>query len=149
MGDTSFVLAGISSKDEYALRAMLDLAQQGPGIPIRIAKIAERQKIPQKFLESILSDLKRGGFVESLRGADGGYRLSRSPDTITVGEVLRFVKGTRDGRHNTKLDGENAFIALWNQADAKISEIFDQTTFGNLVRDWQQQQSKHMPNYEI
>lgn len=149
MGDTSFVLAGISSKDEYALRAMFDLAQQVPGIPIRIAKIAERQKIPQKFLESILSDLKRGGFVESHRGADGGYRLSRSPDIITVGEVLRFVKGTRDGRHNKKSEGENPFTALWSQANAKISSIFDQTTFGDLTRNWREQQCKHMPNYEI
>jgi Rrf2 family protein len=149
MGDTSFVLAGISSKDEYALRAMLDLAQQGPGIPIRIAKIAERQKIPQKFLESILSELKRGGFVESHRGVEGGYMLSRPPDTITVGEVLRFVIGTRDGRHKTKLEGENAFTSLWNHADAKISGIFDQTTFGALARNWQELQSKYAPNWEI
>jgi Rrf2 family protein len=149
MGDISFLVAGISSKDEYALLAMFDLAQQKPGIPIRIAKIAERQKIPQKFLELILSELKRGGFVESRRGADGGYRLSRSPDTITVGEVLRFMKGTRDGRHNKQLEGENPFKELWSHADAKILGIIDKATFGKLARDWQEQRSKNLPNWEI
>ncbi len=149
MGDISFVLAGVSYKDEYALRAVFDLALQRSGLPIRIAKIAERQKIPQKFLEVILSELKRGGFVESQRGADGGYRLSRSPDMITVGEVLRFVKGIRDGRHNKKQLRDDPFAALWSQADATISAIIDQTTFGELARDWQEQQSRNLPNWEI
>jgi Rrf2 family transcriptional regulator, cysteine metabolism repressor len=150
MGDISFVLAGVSSKDEYALRAIFDLAQQRPGIPIRIAKIGERQKIPQKFLELILSELKRGGFVESQRGADGGYRLSRSPDTITIGEVLRYVKGISDNRHsNKKPESENPFVALWSQVDAKISGIIDQTTFGELARKWQEQQSRNLPNWDI
>ena len=149
MGDISFVLAGVSSKDQYALRAIFDLALQRPGIPIRIAKIAERQEIPQKFLELILSELKRGGFVESHRGADGGYRLSRSPDLVTVGAVLRFVKGTRDGRHNKKTERANPFAALWSQADATISAIIDKTTFGKLARDWQEQQAKNFPNWEI
>ena len=147
MGDISFVLAGVSSKDEYALRAILDLAQQRPGLPIRIAKIAERQKIPQKFLEQILSELKRGGFVESHRGADGGYRLSRSPDAITIGEVLRYVKG--DSRHSKELEGDHPFAALWSQVDAKISDIIDKTTFGELVRNWQEQQSRNLPSWDI
>src|SRR5712691_6986585 len=82
----------ISVKGDYALHAIFDLALQKPGEPIKIADVARRQKIPQKFLELILAGLKQGGFVESRRGADGGYLLSRSPDAITVGEVLRFVE---------------------------------------------------------
>jgi len=88
----------VTLKGDYALRAIFDLALQKPGKPIRIADIAKRQKIPQKFLELILSGLKQGGFVESRRGAEGGYLMARSPDTITVGQVLRFVEGTRLGR---------------------------------------------------
>ncbi len=107
------------------------------------------RRIPQKFLELILSELKRGGFVESHRGASGGYRLSRSPDAITVGDVLRFVKGARAGRHNKKLGGEDPFAALWSQADAQISATIDKTTFGKLAQDWQEQQSKNVPNWEI
>src|SRR6516165_2949986 len=83
----------ISVKGEYALHAVFDLASQPSGQPVRIADIAQRQKIPQKFLELILSSLKQGGFVESRRGAEGGYLLARPADSLTVGDVLRFVEG--------------------------------------------------------
>ena len=81
----------ISVKGDYALHAIFDLALQKFGEPIKIADIAKRQKIPQKFLELILAGLKQGGFVESRRGAEGGYRLARPADQIAVGEVLKFV----------------------------------------------------------
>ena len=83
----------ISVKGEYALQAIFDLASQRPGEPVKIADIARRQRIPQKFLELILSGLKQGGFVESRRGAEGGYLLARSPESISIGEVLRFIEG--------------------------------------------------------
>ena len=75
----------ISSKGHYALQALFDLASQSNDEPVKIASIAKRQKIPQKFLESILSSLKQGGFVESHRGVAGGYHLARLSETITVG----------------------------------------------------------------
>ena len=81
----------ISVKSEYALLAVFDLSLQPPGDPVKIADVARRQKIPQKFLELILAGLKQGGFVESRRGAEGGYRLAKPANEITVGEVLRFV----------------------------------------------------------
>jgi Rrf2 family transcriptional regulator, cysteine metabolism repressor len=69
----------ISVKGEYALQAIFDLATQRPGEPVKIAEIARRQRIPQKFLELILAGLKQGGFVESGHGAEGGYMLARRP----------------------------------------------------------------------
>ena len=77
----------ISLKGEYALQAIFDLASQPGGEPVRIADIARRQKIPQKFLEIILVGLKQAGFVESRRGAEGGYLLARAAESLTVGEV--------------------------------------------------------------
>ena len=88
----------ISVKGEYALQAIFDLAMQRQGEPVNIADIANRQKIPQKFLELILAGLKQGGFVESRRGAEGGYLLARPADSLTVGEVLRFVEGPSKAR---------------------------------------------------
>jgi Rrf2 family cysteine metabolism transcriptional repressor len=82
----------ISVKGEYALHALFDLASQPRGEPVKIADIARRQKIPQKFLELILASLKQGGFVESKRGAEGGYFLARAAESITVGQVIRFVE---------------------------------------------------------
>src|SRR5437870_10820520 len=85
----------ISVKSDYALRAVFDLASQPQGDPVKIADIARRQRIPQKFLELILASLKQGGFVESRRGAEGGYRLARAPENITVGQVLQFIENTK------------------------------------------------------
>src|ERR1700746_3627619 len=71
------VAMNISVKSEYALQAVFDLALQPPGEPVKIADVARRQKIPQKVLELILASLKQAGFVESRRGAEGGYPLAR------------------------------------------------------------------------
>jgi len=88
----------ISVKAEYALEAIFDLAAQTQGEPVKIADIARRQQIPQKFLELILASLKQGGFVESRRGAEGGYRLARAAEQITVGQVLRFIDESKKAR---------------------------------------------------
>src|SRR5467141_884697 len=92
----------ISVKGEYALQAVFDLSSQPPGHPVKIADIARRQKIPQKFLELILASLKQGGFVESRRGAEGGYLLARPASQITVGEVVRYMEGAKDSKRNGK-----------------------------------------------
>ena len=135
----------ISLKGEYALEAIFDLAQQPPGDPVKIADIARRQKIPQKFLELILASLKQGGFVESRRGAEGGYRLARPADQITVGEVLKFVE---DGR-KAQRTSSGAFTDLWNRVDAAVGDIVDRTTFAEVVRRWEVSQRRHLPNWEI
>ena len=135
----------ISVKSQYALQAILDLATQPGGEPVKIADIAQRQHIPQKFLELILASLKQGGFVESRRGAEGGYRLSRAADQISVGEVLRFVE---DGKKNPRL-GPDAFSDMWKRVDAAIAAILDQTTFSELARRWKESQSRYVPNWEI
>src|ERR1044071_2632371 len=95
----------ISVKGEYALHAVFDLSTQTPGQPVKIADIAKRQKIPQKFLELILASLKQGGFVESRRGAEGGYLLARPADAIKVGQVIRFMEGNRNAK--PKENGRN------------------------------------------
>jgi len=83
----------ISHKAKYALRALLALAQQAKTEPLLISEIARKQKIPKKFLEQILLDLKHRGIVVSRRGKAGGYRLLRAPETITFGEILRMIDG--------------------------------------------------------
>lgn len=138
----------ISVKGEYALQAILDLTLQDSPAPVKIALIAERQQIPQKFLELILAGLKQGGFVNSRRGAEGGYMLARQPDEITVGEVLRFVEGGRSSR-SKKGRGENAFTDMWARIDKAVSQILDETTFAVLARDWKEKQATYVPNWDI
>jgi Rrf2 family protein len=83
----------ITQKAKYALRALSLLARAAPGAPVQIPDIAQQQKIPKKFLEQIMLDLKRAGLVESRRGKQGGYLLHRPASEITYGEVLRLIDG--------------------------------------------------------
>jgi Rrf2 family protein len=139
----------ISVKGEYALQAILDLAMQPQGGPVRIADIAHRQKIPQKFLELILAGLKQAGFVESRRGAEGGYLLARPADSLTVGEVLRFVEGPAHAKGRARRKGETPFTEMWTHVDQAVSGVIDRTTFADLMRGWQEKQSKFVLNWEI
>ena len=139
----------ISVKGEYALQALFDLALQKPGEPVKIADIARRQKIPQKFLELILASLKQGAFVESRRGAEGGYLLARSANDLTVGEVLRFIEGPQDRKAKRRKSVDSPFGVMWEQVDSAVSEIVDKTTFGDLRRTWTEKHTKFVPNWEI
>ena len=139
----------ISLKGEYALQAIFDLASQPGGEPVRIADIARRQKIPQKFLEIILVGLKQAGFVESRRGAEGGYLLARAAESLTVGEVLRSIEGAGQGRSRSRRKTETPFTEMWRQVDCAVSEIIDKTTFAELLRGWTDKQNKYVLNWEI
>src|SRR5277367_1913535 len=128
-----------SVKGEYALQAIFDLAANASPDPVKIAEIAKRQKIPQKFLELILASLRQGGFVESRRGADGGYRLSRPATEITVGQVLAYVE---NGKKNAR-SAPDAFTDVWMRVDQAVSDIIDHTTFAELDRLWRESQTRY------
>lgn len=85
----------LSVRGEYALRALLVLARdyQEDDSVVRIQEVSERQNIPKRFLEQILNDLKSAGIVESRRGVAGGYRLRRSPERVTLAEIVRHIEG--------------------------------------------------------
>ena len=83
----------LSKKGEYALRAVIDLGLHYGDGPVSIVDIAARQKIPLKFLEQILLALKKAGYLASKRGVGGGYSLARSPNRITLGELIRTIDG--------------------------------------------------------
>ena len=88
------VPAMLSQKTRYAIRAMQHLADRYGEGPVRLAEIAEAQKIPANFLTTILSELGRFGIVDSLRGKDGGYWLALSPVDITYGDLIRVMRGS-------------------------------------------------------
>ena len=144
----------ISVKSEYALKAIFDLSSQylagaqGATIfsnmpPVKIADIARRQRIPQKFLELILAGLKQSGLVDSRRGAEGGYLLARSPDTITVGDVLGSIENFRT---NTRNANDNPFNEIWTRVDAAMSDVLDKANFGEIARNWQLKHTEYVPN---
>jgi len=130
-------------KNQYALRAIFELAKhQGRG-PIKISEIAGIQSIPLRFLEVILSQLKGSGLVESKRGFYGGYFLTRSPDKISVGDVLRFLDKPASSTPcaacvsstNCPFCGNCAFASMWNQVNDAIFNIYDGTTIQDLLNN--------------
>ena len=139
----------VSVKGEYALQAIFDLASQAGRDPVKIADIARRQQIPQKFLELILASLKQGGFVESRRGAEGGYLLARRPDAITVGDVLRFIEGRQEERSRQRRQGDSPLSDLWERVDSAMDGILDNANFAQLVREWTEKHNRFVPNWEI
>ena len=83
----------LTQRSRYALRALIFIARSGSIAPVPISVIAADQKLPRKFLEIILLDLKNGGLVESFRGKMGGYRLAKPASQISFGEIIRMIEG--------------------------------------------------------
>ena len=145
----------LSAKGEYALRALLDLALvEGDGL-VPIQDIAARQGIPQRYLEQVLLQLKRAGFLYARRGSAGGYRLSRTPDTITVGALLRAVEGPTPGpdasRRNGGPGGEAAagLAELWQEIADAVASVVDRTTLEDLRRRAEERRRAARPMYHI
>lgn len=130
----------VTQKCQYALRAVYELALRQDSSPCKIGVIAESQGIPVRFLENILNGLKGAGFVDSARGKDGGYYLTRGADKITVGEVIRFIQGPFDPVDcNSRLDAscnifdDCVFRPLWEKARLALDVVYDGTTIQDLV----------------
>ena len=83
----------ITQKTRYALRSLLFLVEEGEGGPVQLGRIAETQRIPPKYLELIMLDLKKAGLIKSNRGPKGGYTLARTPEQISFGEIVRAMEG--------------------------------------------------------
>ena len=130
----------ITYKGDYALKAVLDLAVHYGKDVVTIHEIAQRIDAPVKFLEQVLLDLKKGGFVESRRGKVGGYLLAKGPAKITVGEVVRFMDGpiepiacARQGYQDCGDIYKCVFRSIWQRVFEATSDVIDTVTFEDLV----------------
>jgi Rrf2 family protein len=131
-----------SRKCQYALRAVFELASRYDGPPVKAAEIARSQAVPLRFLEVILNRLKQGKFVKSTRGREGGYRLARSPGDLTVGEVIRHIEGQlapvecvldTDESNDCPFYGSCVFLPMWEEVDKALADVYDKTTFFDLL----------------
>ncbi|HEV2425163.1 MAG TPA: Rrf2 family transcriptional regulator [Terriglobia bacterium] len=131
----------ISSKGLYALEAMIRLARNYPERPTKIHDIAVQEEIPEKFLELILLNLKAARLVESIRGANGGYRLRRPPEKIFLGEVIRIIDGplapmgdAESLRRLVKMDRKHsALYQVFLDVRNAAAGILDHTSLADLV----------------
>ena len=134
----------LSKKLKYGLRAMLALAEHPGGAPVQASELAQRQRLPGKFLEAILLDLTRHGLLQSKKGRGGGYVLGRKPGDITIGQIIRVLEGplalvpcvsqTAYARCDECLDEETCGIrvAMKEVRDA-TAHILDNTTLAGLT----------------
>jgi Rrf2 family protein len=128
----------ISARAEYAVRALLALAAYDPATSTA-QSLADEQGLPRKFLEAILSELRRGGLVRSQRGAEGGYRLARPASEITIGEVLRVVDGPLAGVRGARPEAavyagaaEN-LQTVWVAVRSAVRNVLDEVSLAEVL----------------
>jgi len=131
----------ISAKGEYAAKAVLHLSLRYPSL-VTIQEVAARHRIPAKYLEHILLSLKKAGLLESQRGLKGGYRLARSPELVSVGEVLQVIDGKCSQSSCIVVDLKRPHVCpenescglkqVWQDVQSAVDRILFQTTFDEL-----------------
>jgi Rrf2 family transcriptional regulator, cysteine metabolism repressor len=147
----------VSQKCQYAVRAVFELAKRHGQGPVKISDIAAAQAIPMRFLEIIMNQLRRAGFVESRRGPEGGYLLSSEPVEMKIGSIIRFIEGpqvpvscmTDENRRKCSLKSRCVFLGMWSRAAKALSEVYDQTSFQDLVEDEKRIQRESSSTYSI
>ena len=136
----------VTSKGRYALRVMLDLARHREDGYISLKTIADRTDCSMKYLEMIVSHLRKAKLVDSVRGKEGGYKLSRAPEDYTVGELLRCIEDNlapvsciKDGSVNCENAASCTTIAMWKELDDLTNAYLDGVTLEDLLtgRKWQ------------
>jgi Rrf2 family protein len=131
----------VSAKADYAVRAMVELAASGssPEHPAKGEVVAAAQQIPMRLLENILGELRQHGLVQSRRGSDGGYWLQRTPDDITLAEIIRAVEGplaTVRGEAADELEyrgGSKPLREVWLALRANIRQVLESVTLADVV----------------
>lgn len=130
----------ISTKGRYALRLMLDLAEQNTGNYTALKDVSARQNISVKYLEQIVTLLSRASFLRSSRGPQGGYKLAKSPAEYTIGSILRITEGNlapvtclEDDPNQCPRADECVTIAFWEGLQKVINEYVDATTLQDLL----------------
>jgi len=136
-------MATVSQKCQYALRAVLELARRNGSGPTSVAALAQAQAIPQRFLELIIGELRQAGVVASKRGARGGYVLMHDPSALSVSDIMKAVDTNYEpvdcepcgGNRNCPLAGQCSFVNLWRRAGSAIHEVYDETSFQDLLEE--------------
>lgn len=139
----------LTTRGHYSVKALLDLTLQPRCQPTAVRAIAQRQDIPAPYLEKLLIELRRAGLVESVRGAQGGYRLALPPAQISLGQILSAVGETASPFARRSLETEQAedwvTLTLWHQLHQKLKEAVYSITLEDLYHDarsWQAAQGE-------
>lgn len=132
----------VSTKGRYALRVMVGLALRADGEYVPLKEIAEAEGISQKYLESIMALLSKGNLVDAVHGKGGGYRLNRTPESYTVGSILKLTEGslaavscTSQGPAACSRSTCCQTKPMWDRLDAMIDSFFESITLEDLLKN--------------
>ncbi len=140
----------VSTRAQYAMRALVEIALGG-GAPISLKTVSERQGISQHYLEQLMAVLRRAGVVESLRGAQGGYRVARPPETISALEVVELMEGSLapvaciEDESSCVHTGNCSTEGLWHRVDAAVRGVLGATSLADLVAERKLLQLEPLP----
>ena len=131
----------VSTKGRYALRVMIDLAEQNTQERTPLKEIAERQSISQKYIEAIMTLLSKNGFVEAVHGKGGGYKLNKKPEEYRVGDILRLTEGSlspvaclEKGAPECPRKDTCRTLPLWTKLDDLVENYLDSVTLADLMK---------------
>ncbi|MEH2069226.1 MAG: Rrf2 family transcriptional regulator [Nostoc sp.] len=151
LNSQNYSLLDLSSKVEYALLALLELASHhGKKVPLTMSEIAAKQPIPERYLEQILTNLRRAGVVQSQRGSKGGFVLVREPWQITLLEIVTLVEGERkekDPSESATLE-RTLVYEVWEQANTASIEVLGRYTLQDLCQE-RESRAQQSPMYYI
>lgn len=124
----------ISARCDYACKALLELSLHWPNKePLPIRTISKRQGMPMRYLVQILIQLKRMGLVDSVRGKEGGYNLTKSPDKISLGEAIRQIGGPLMSLAESTANKGLVFVTIWNEVEGAMAKVLDKVTFEDIA----------------
>ncbi|MCA1666366.1 MAG: Rrf2 family transcriptional regulator [Thermomicrobia bacterium] len=142
----------LTSKTDYGLRALIDLALHASGLPVQSHDIATRQGIPESYLNQLLILLRRAGLIRSLRGPQGGHQLARPPRAISIADIVAALDGptaAEDAKQPGDRRGNDAATdlvvrAAWGQVNAAISDALGRITLDTLIQERQRHDTAAM-----
>ena len=147
----------ISTKGRYGLRALVDIAISSREEPVSLSEIALRQNVSISYLEQLIAKLKKAGIVNSSRGAKGGYSIAKSPDEISVGDILRVLEGNLDPVSCAEITGEGETCSgselcvtkyVWKRISDSINNTVDSLMLSELIKESDRIQKEHNLNHK-
>lgn len=141
----------LSTKGRYGVRAMFDLAMRHGSGPVSLRSIAERQGLSEHYLEQLIGTLRKAGLVKSVRGAYGGYVLTREPKEVTIGDIIRALEGpiapaecvSEDSEFHCEYTEDCVTRMIWERLKNRIDEVLDEMNLDDLCQIALEKQHKH------
>ena len=125
----------LSTRGRYGVRALYELARRYGQGPVPLREVAEAQNLPENYLEQLMAPLRKGGLVQSVRGAQGGYVLARDPAQITIADIVRLLDGPIGPETDREATGTPSVAdPVWEAVRRAVTEVLEGTTLADLCR---------------